>query len=357
MMEAYILKDKVDGLRRAVAFGKENGKRNLIVDLDLLDEILRGNVPVGGNQYPPEDVNAKLYEIKAQRDKLLWKLSDICDLADDELRRLGAVPGSNVSQIEADARAVLDEVRESILPRSDYDVREQPEGMPDTFMPPPRPEHVAEHEALKQDFIEAVRESTLTPPQKAEWERVVIWEAINEYTVACGGDTSDATVSDRRMNAVAAVERALAPMGLSTALVNERGAIVSSADCSEMELAFARKEGRFFVDTNGYGFVLRLKLWRENAELALKHLKPVPEAGTAYPPDCAFALPEDPRWEALGGNTAKPLTCANCGEVSTNPGQFTPDGLWLCTEACRKELCEKQSYDDLAASGGIVDAP
>lgn len=54
---------------------------------------------------------------------------------------------------------------------------------------------------------------------------------------------------------------------------------------------------------------------------------------------------------------AQPLTCANCGEASTNPGQFTPDGLWLCTEACRKELCDKQSYDDMAASGGIVDAP
>ena len=54
---------------------------------------------------------------------------------------------------------------------------------------------------------------------------------------------------------------------------------------------------------------------------------------------------------------ATPLTCANCEEVSTNPGQFTPDGLWLCTESCRKELCEKQSYASLVASGGIVDAP
>lgn len=62
-------------------------------------------------------------------------------------------------------------------------------------------------------------------------------------------------------------------------------------------------------------------------------------------------------WVPPSDNAAKPLTCANCGEVSTNPGQFTPDGLWLCTEACRKELCDKQSYGDLAASGGIVDAP
>lgn len=51
------------------------------------------------------------------------------------------------------------------------------------------------------------------------------------------------------------------------------------------------------------------------------------------------------------------LTCANCGEVSTNPGNFVKDGRWVCTEVCRKKLCENQPYDDLAASGGIVDAP
>lgn len=34
-------------------------------------------------------------------------LRSIVESADDELRRLGAVPGSNVAQIEADARAAL----------------------------------------------------------------------------------------------------------------------------------------------------------------------------------------------------------------------------------------------------------
>lgn len=134
--------------------------------------------------------------------------------------------------------------------------------------------------------------------------------------------------------------------------------------------------------------------------------KAIKLTGADDPPDCAFASPEDPRWDALGDNpdwrigqnckpkyrthplfscahncviigtrasslhkdgllliavddgrqllesaedwttasgTAQPLTCANCGEVSTNPGQFTIDGQWLCTEACRKELCDKQS--------------
>jgi hypothetical protein len=110
------LLDKAKTLRNVVAYGREIGNRNLVVDLDILDELFRGNIPVGGNEYPPEEVTAKLYDIKAQRDKLLWALSKVCDLADDELRRLGAVPRSNIPQIEADARKALEEVRESILP-------------------------------------------------------------------------------------------------------------------------------------------------------------------------------------------------------------------------------------------------
>lgn len=62
----------------------------------------------------------------------------------------------------------------------------------------------------QEDFMDAVNASSLSNAQKTEWARVCIWEAINEYTAACGGDTSDATVSDRRMNAVVAVERAIA---------------------------------------------------------------------------------------------------------------------------------------------------
>ena len=57
---------------------------------------------------------------------------------------------------------------------------------------------------------------------------------------------------------------------LLEALITERGAIVTSADCSEMELAFARQEGRFHVDANGMGFVLRPGRWRVKAEAALK---------------------------------------------------------------------------------------
>ncbi len=39
--------------------------------------------------------------------------------------------------------------------------------------------------------------------------QVPIWDAINAYAESCGGDTSDKTVCDKRMNAVVAVEKAL----------------------------------------------------------------------------------------------------------------------------------------------------
>jgi len=61
--------------------------------------------------------------------------------------------------------------------------------------------------------------------------------------------------------------------------------------------------------------------------------------------------------ERDNAGTPQPLTCANCEEVSTNPGQFVRGGQWVCCETCRTELLTKGSYDDLAASGGIVDAP
>ena len=63
------------------------------------------------------------------------------------------------------------------------------------------------------------------------------------------------------------------------------------------------------------------------------------------------------RYENAEHVSGAALECANCGEFSTNAGQFVKDGRWVCTESCRKELALKQSYDDLAASGGIVDAP
>lgn len=57
-------------------------------------------------------------------------------------------------------------------------------------------------------------------------------------------------------------------------------------------------------------------------------------------------------------NDENELICANCGESSNNrPGQFLGDTRWVCCQECKSELADKQAYDDLAASGGVVDAP
>jgi hypothetical protein len=55
-------------------------------------------------------------------------------------------------------------------------------------------------------------------------------------------------------------------------LALEGGAIVCSEACSEMELAFARKEDRFFVDENNYGYVLRLEKWRSLADRSVAYV-------------------------------------------------------------------------------------
>jgi len=44
-------------------------------------------------------------------------------------------------------------------------------------------------------------------------------------------------------------------------LVRDGGAIVSSGECSEMEISDARARGDFYVDDNSMGYVLRHKEW------------------------------------------------------------------------------------------------
>jgi hypothetical protein len=51
------------------------------------------------------------------------------------------------------------------------------------------------------------------------------------------------------------------PSDLITQLIFEGGAIVSSNECSPTEIAIARTENRFAVDTEGIGFVRRTKEW------------------------------------------------------------------------------------------------
>lgn len=51
------------------------------------------------------------------------------------------------------------------------------------------------------------------------------------------------------------------------------------------------------------------------------------------------------------------VRCAYCKEESKRPGQWLDSDTWVCSRECKHQLIDKQSYDDLIASGGIVDAP
>lgn len=51
------------------------------------------------------------------------------------------------------------------------------------------------------------------------------------------------------------------------------------------------------------------------------------------------------------------IRCACCKHETTRPGQWLDPDTFVCSQACKSALIDKQSFDDLAASGGIVDAP
>ena len=71
-MTSEELREKANGLRRAVQYGVANGKKNIIADLDVLTALFRGEIPVGGNEFAPKDVSALLYDVKGQRNDEAW---------------------------------------------------------------------------------------------------------------------------------------------------------------------------------------------------------------------------------------------------------------------------------------------
>ncbi len=75
----------------------------------------------------------------------------------------------------------------------------------------------------------------------------------------------------------------------------DRGAIVSSADCSTMEIAFAQKERRWYVDEDGMGYVMRMKPWREECERLIE--------ARCNARDVSDSPPAPPAAEAGGGET------------------------------------------------------
>lgn len=64
-------------------------------------------------------------------------------------------------------------------------------------------------------------------------DNVGLWEAINRYATACGGDTGNATISGKRMDAVVAVEREIE--ALVAARFEERGTRPSAEVAAELD--------------------------------------------------------------------------------------------------------------------------
>lgn len=62
------MNDRVESLRKAVQFGIENGKKNLIVEIDVLNAMFHLGIPSEIEQYDPMK-----YLIEANRDEILRK--------------------------------------------------------------------------------------------------------------------------------------------------------------------------------------------------------------------------------------------------------------------------------------------
>ena len=57
-------------------------------------------------------------------------------------------------------------------------------------------------------------------------------------------------------------------------LIKEGGAIVSSNDCSEIEISNAQSTGRFAIDEGGLGFIRRTSEWLDlQKEREEKHIQ------------------------------------------------------------------------------------
>lgn len=67
---------------------------------ELFDHLREANLE-------PRRLRAEIERLTRERGELRAALKNVHELADDELRRVGAVPGSNIAQIEADAAAAL----------------------------------------------------------------------------------------------------------------------------------------------------------------------------------------------------------------------------------------------------------
>lgn len=188
-----------------------------------------------------------------------------------------------------------------------------------------------------------------------------LWDAVNAYAAACGGDTGDGTLGGVRSDAMAAVERAVA--GLVQEWLEE-AARVTLVDLAEPSDTTARKllarEAAHLVPANLRGEVIyHLRVASASLDNAAEQEFSVEQHPTfehgevecvADCPACEYEEEADPRpsWKA----TASDLT-AMADRLDAAPSGVSP----LVVEAVRLALAapygrgaETRDVVDLAAS-------
>lgn len=80
-------------------------------------------------------------------------------------------------------------------------------------------------------------------------------------------------------------------------LVDNGGAVVSSGSCSTVEIADARTRGDWYVDADGFGYVVRSREWLQLAEASVtqvrtEHDLPKPPDGYRWDADDSLHLVE-----------------------------------------------------------------
>lgn len=132
-----------------------------------------------------------------------------------------------------------------------------------------------------------------------------LWDAVNAYASACGGDTGDATISGSRMDAVAAVERAVAGLVQERLEEAARVTLVDLAEANDVTRKLLAREGARLVPENMRAEVVRA-LRRGASALAEAEKAELAEVDDDF--GCGHALCEvcerepDPRdeWKQAG---------------------------------------------------------
>lgn len=295
--------DRLLSLRRAVEYGLREGKQTLIVNLELLDLLLRGELPVGGNELPPEEVTRRLYEIKAERDTLQRKLGETT-------RELG------LANVRGDQAEALLAALKALGKKWNWD-----EFMPlDVYFDQGFDELMEARAelALWKPLTPAEAEMALNEAKAVPWSEDRIREIVTRAT-----DPAEKLPNSHQAQLAAEVDRLKEKVQDEMYLRGNQLAAISTALMANTPIALSQT--------------------RLPADHALY---------TAAFQDAIRAVEEIIR---LRKQNIQVRGIANvlADRLARYTGTTVPDELRKAKEVC----IEENAYADLAASGGIVDAP